>query len=405
MKRFSVGFILLLLSFQVLAQKMTTKAYIESFSSLAVDEMKRSGVPASITLAQGILESSNGNSRLAKEGNNHFGIKCKGSWQGKTIYADDDRPQECFRAYANVYDSYADHSDFLRNNRRYSFLFELKKTDYKNWAKGLKSAGYATNPKYADILISLIERFQLNNFDTDFFSIDSTKKNSNQQNKVGNDLRNIYYSREISLEDLAIKNNLTLRRLYRYNDLPFGSQIKEGSILYLEPKNRRSKAKHHYVGDVESMHEISQKYGIKLKMLYWLNRMRPGTQPSKNARIYLNKRRPKNNRVKPSVPIVTQPNKMAELKSSAKSQSKDTVDRIEKITNTVHVSESKDSLLQKDTHLETHTNHSLHTVQKGETLYGLSKRYGVKVEDILFWNQLEKYELKVGQKLKILKEK
>jgi len=147
-----LGCILAVVSF---AQKQTPNQYIEKYKDWAIIEMHRSGVPASITLAQGILESSSGNSRLAKYANNHFGIKCKGNWTGKTIYANDDAPDECFRAYESVLESYRDHSEFLRKNWRYHELFELKITDYKGWCRGLRKAGYATNPQYGTILINL----------------------------------------------------------------------------------------------------------------------------------------------------------------------------------------------------------------------------------------------------------
>ena len=142
-----------------------TENYISKYSSVAVDEMNRYNIPASITLAQGILESGNGESRLATEGNNHFGIKCHGNWSGKTIIEDDDEKGECFRKYDKVADSYRDHSLFLTERGRYSFLFEYKKSDYKKWAKGLKKAGYATNPKYPSLLIDLIERYELYTYD------------------------------------------------------------------------------------------------------------------------------------------------------------------------------------------------------------------------------------------------
>ncbi len=155
------------------AQNKTEK-YIEKYSEVAVREMKIYNIPASITLAQGILESGNGESRLAKEGNNHFGIKCHSNWNGNTIIEDDDEKGECFRKYENVEDSYRDHSLFLTERGRYSFLFELNKKNYKAWAKGLKKAGYATNPKYPDLLIDLIERYDLSRFD----------KNSNGTKKL-----------------------------------------------------------------------------------------------------------------------------------------------------------------------------------------------------------------------------
>jgi len=142
-----------------------TENYISEYSSAAVDEMNRYNIPASITLAQGILESGNGESRLATEGNNHFGIKCHGNWSGKTIIEDDDEKGECFRKYDKVADSYRDHSLFLTERGRYSFLFEYKKSDYKKWAKGLKKAGYATNPNYPTLLIDLIERYELYTYD------------------------------------------------------------------------------------------------------------------------------------------------------------------------------------------------------------------------------------------------
>ena len=159
-------FLLLFFSFLVFTtfSQSKTDLYIEKYAELAVSEMNEFGIPASITLSQGILESGNGESYLAREGKNHFGIKCHG-WEGMKIYADDDAKNECFRKYKKVKQSYRDHSEFLTTHSRYSSLFELKITDYKGWAKGLKKAGYATSPTYADHLISVIERYDLNKFD------------------------------------------------------------------------------------------------------------------------------------------------------------------------------------------------------------------------------------------------
>jgi len=161
--RFSLFFIFL--SVVCANAQSKTENYISKYSSAAVDEMERYGIPASITLAQGILESGNGESRLAVEGKNHFGIKCHSNWNGETIIEDDDEKGECFRKYDKVADSYRDHSLFLTERGRYSFLFEYKRTDYKKWAKGLKKAGYATNPKYPSLLIDLIERYELYTYD------------------------------------------------------------------------------------------------------------------------------------------------------------------------------------------------------------------------------------------------
>ena len=166
MKNIIFFLFLFLFLFYVIAEAQNkTEVYIAKYSSIAIDEMNRYNIPASITLAQGILESGNGESRLATQGNNHFGIKCHDNWNGETIIEDDDEKGECFRRYSKVSDSYRDHSLFLTERGRYSFLFKYKNTDYKKWAKGLKKAGYATNPKYANLLIDLIEKYDLGRFD------------------------------------------------------------------------------------------------------------------------------------------------------------------------------------------------------------------------------------------------
>ncbi len=143
---------------------LTATDYIDRYKDIAVEEMKKNGIPASITLAQGLLESGNGNGTLAREANNHFGIKCNVDWMGPTIRKDDDAPQECFRVYDNPEESYRDHSEFLKR-KRYARLFELDRNDYKGWAYGLKQAGYATNPRYAELLIGIIERYGLDEYD------------------------------------------------------------------------------------------------------------------------------------------------------------------------------------------------------------------------------------------------
>jgi len=160
-----LGFLLFNLIVVMLGAQTKTEQYIVKYNGIAVKEMNRYGIPASITLAQGILESGSGESRLATQGNNHFGIKCHDNWNGKTIIEDDDEKGECFRKYPKAADSYRDHSLFLTEKGRYSFLFDYKKKDYKKWAKGLKKAGYATNPKYPSLLIDLIEKYGLSRFD------------------------------------------------------------------------------------------------------------------------------------------------------------------------------------------------------------------------------------------------
>ncbi|RZK50670.1 MAG: LysM peptidoglycan-binding domain-containing protein [Pedobacter sp.] len=157
----------------------TTLSYIETFKTVAISEMNKNGIPASITLAQGILESGSGNSELAKYANNHFGIKCTQDWKGKSYYKTDDKANECFRVYTDAQESFKDHSEFLKR-KRYSALFELDKNDYKNWAKGLKAAGYATNPQYADLLINLIEKYNLHQYD----SPDGVQEKLNREDRI-----------------------------------------------------------------------------------------------------------------------------------------------------------------------------------------------------------------------------
>lgn len=164
MKKITVLAVLFFCGAVVAAQTITIQEYIDTYKDMAIREMQRVGIPASITLAQGILETEAGNSDLVRRSNNHFGIKCKSSWTGESVYHDDDEQGECFRKYNNAEDSYRDHSNFLRGSERYAFLFKLDPSDYKGWARGLKKAGYATNPRYPDILIRNIEQYNLQQY-------------------------------------------------------------------------------------------------------------------------------------------------------------------------------------------------------------------------------------------------
>ena len=250
------------------SQQMTREEYINKYQKSAINQMKKYKIPASITLAQGILESNNGNSRLATKANNHFGIKCHSSWNGKKIYADDDKKNECFRSYKNVASSFEDHSLFLTKYDRYKFLFDYKLTDYKSWAKGLKKAGYATNKKYADILIKIIEENKLYKFDN------FKKSNSNYSNKKR---RNIYlHSNRIkyvkakndeSLLDISNELDIRLWQLYRYNDIDKDYVLTEKEILFIQPKRNKSRTYTHIVKEGETLRTISQNYGVKIKKL------------------------------------------------------------------------------------------------------------------------------------------
>ena len=257
----------------------TKEDYILQYKDLAINEMNKHKIPASITLAQGILESGIGKSKLAIKGNNHFGIKCGGSWKGSVIRADDDELNECFRKYKSVQESYRDHSLFLVENSRYKFLFLLSSTDYKAWAKGLKKAGYATDPNYPQKLIDLIELYNLHEFDTntkDNVAFDNVLKVFTHQNGI----KYVVFNERESVEDLSKKHNLRLKDLLRFNDFRYDEYISKGQIIFLENKKRRSKKKKHKVQSNEDMFYIASLYGLKLKSLYKINRMQVGEQPN-----------------------------------------------------------------------------------------------------------------------------
>ena len=260
--------------------------YIDQYKDLAIEQMKRYGIPASITLAQGVFESGAGRSALAKNGNNHFGIKCHG-WQGRKQYADDDARNECFRAYETVYDSFEDHSRFLANSKRYSPLFRLKTTDYHGWARGLKECGYATNPRYADKLIDLIELYKLNKYDH-ARSYDHFMASKSKDKAIVGQLHPIYkFNDNYFLKARSGDTFVTIgkevgisgHRLAKYNERSFNDRLVEGDIVYLKKKAKRApknyKDRLHYVRAGESMYSISQLYGIRLKYLYKHNNMRP----------------------------------------------------------------------------------------------------------------------------------
>lgn len=261
--------------------------YILTYQELAVAEMNKHHIPASITLAQGLIESAGGRSNLALYSNNHFGIKCGKVWKGEKTYHDDDRPNECFREYENVQESYEDHSLFLVRNPRYAPLFKLDMTDYKGWAHGLKAAGYATNPQYAHLLINLIERYELHQYDRIQPSSKKGKDNrlegkvkspdfkTYHQTFISNGLVYIIARHGDTWQSLSKELGIKAKKLYQFNDLYKDYVLKDGDIVYLKKKNSKAPKGNvcHVVRSGESMHGISQKYGIRLKSLYKLNGM------------------------------------------------------------------------------------------------------------------------------------
>ena len=277
MNRLILTFVCLLgiLSLQAQTRNKQYEEYIKQYRDIAVEEMKKYHIPASITLAQGLLESGAGQSTLARKSNNHFGIKCGSDWNGKSVRHDDDERNECFRAYKHPKQSYEDHSKFLVSRPRYASLFKLDITDYKGWARGLKKAGYATNPRYAEQLIGIIELYDLDKCDKKG-GLKWMKENPNpHQPYIANGLVYIVVRQGDTWKSISKEFDISRKKLRKYNDLYKGYELKVGDILYLEKKNRRADKEHivHVLRAGESMYSISQKYGIRLKRLYKLNKM------------------------------------------------------------------------------------------------------------------------------------
>jgi LysM repeat protein len=344
----------LLISMAAFAQKKDSSAvvtYIKQYKDIAIDEMKRAAIPASITLAQGIHESSFGTSYLAKNTNNHFGIKCKETWTGKTFKYTDDAPNECFRVYDKVEDSYKDHSDFLRNRPYYTPLFKLDIYDYKAWAHGLKKSGYATNPKYAEILIKTIEDYQLYAFDkgelpsyisplpksvvveqeedefynvTDSMQIDvqktiiqekktevlvpansspviqtqaqpvTTKKINKSIFKVNNcKAVKIYTAKGETLDLIGNVLKIEKKDLLAFNDLTDDSNIKDGQTIFIQQKKKSNKSEPTYkVKQEDNIWSISQKKGVRLSCVLKMNKLEPGQEPAPGEKVYLKGKSP-----------------------------------------------------------------------------------------------------------------
>lgn len=288
-------------------QKMTREQYILKYKGLAIDEMKRTGIPASIILAQALHESENGNSTLATLANNHFGIKCTSDWKGMSFNKDDDQKNECFRKYSTCEESFFDHSEFLKRDR-YKKLFNLEHTDYKGWAKGLKEAGYATNPKYPEVLVKIIEENQLYRYDQDTeYSAQSRTLRSPEKNikpaetetyTISIEKRKVFTLNGVeyiiaregdTFEKLSSELDMWQWQLPKYNDMSKSDRIYKGQVIYLQPKRRNAETgnQFHIVKEGESMWLISQLYGIKLNKLYLKNNLKPGTDPQPGQKLLL----------------------------------------------------------------------------------------------------------------------
>lgn len=292
------------------ARDMTRQEYVERYKNITINKMQLHGIPASISLAQGILESRSGNSRLAKEGNNHFGIKATKDWSGKIIKEMDNGKMCDFRKYESVDDSFEDHSNFLRYRDRYKALFDLKPTDYKGWAHGLKKAGYAEDPLYAEKLIKIIEEMQLYKYDvvvnvknippspldlekvielkpiakSPLYKFSTTRKLFSQ-----NGTAYIVANSFDSYKSLAQEYNLSKRELLKFNDLKKDQDIKTGTVVYVEKKAKRSPKNldMHVMEEGETLYQISQKYGVQLKKLYKYNDLGKGEEPQTGSLVKL----------------------------------------------------------------------------------------------------------------------
>lgn len=455
-----IFFLLALLPFILFGQKkgvelkkISIEDYIKQYAPLCQKEMKRTGIPASIKLAQGILESNYGNSKLAQKARNHFGIKCHSGWTGKGYYMDDDAKDECFRVYKEVEESYMDHSNFLMTRSRYAFLFELDSKDYKSWAKGLKRAGYATNPQYANLLIRVIEERKLYKFD-DAKGEDAANKTkeellSDLNNKiyVFNGIKTVVSQPGETAEMIAEKYQLTLRQLLKYNDFEDENKaIEEGSKVYLQPKKRRGQHKFHIVREGETMTSISQTEGIKLRSLYKKNKMEPGEEPKVGERLCLKRKCKEKPATKTKEQIRSEyeqkleqkirdikeearQKRMTELEAeekrkaeerakalAAREAAKDSLTKeevqeksVEELAMTVEVDkpdEEKETSKDVDTKQEAddakenyQSVPTYHIVEAKQTLYAISRLYSAKVDELLSWNQLSNPDLEIGQQL------
>ena len=367
------------------SQKISAEQYIKTYKDNAIREMKRMGVPAAITLAQGLLETENGNSDLLKKSNNHFGIKCKSSWTAEGVSHDDDAIGECFRTYKDAEGSYRDHSNYLRGNDRYAFLFKLDPRDYKGWAYGLKRAGYATNLRYPEILIKNIEENNLQQytmvavnevpvFDASKYQSDPEEKafneivkskgssNNQQVNIVSNTSKEkidingskaIYETKGRSLLAIATENNINLNKLLEYNDLQKDGLLEDDQFIFLEKKSKEGDKDFYIVQNNESLYDVAQKNGIRLQNLYEYNNLKGDENIFAGSKL--------------------------NLKLTSKDQ----------------------PVLVKEIPVITPV--KTYAVQPKEGLYAISKKYGVTVAQLKEWNNLTDDNLKVGQQLIVSK--
>jgi LysM repeat protein len=421
----------LLLLFELNAQN-AHELNIEMYKDIAIDEMHRTGIPASIKLAQGILESNAGRSYLATKGNNHFGVKCGGDWQGESVFRKDDDykngrlVKSCFRKYANPEESYIAHSEFLRDpkkNYRYGFLFRYPVTDYKSWAHGLKKAGYATNKKYPQLLIDLIERYQLHQYD-EFKEVDAPEmllaEGYTPQVEMVNHVQYVYALKDETPEKLSLDFAVSVDRILKYNEriVHPNQMLKVGERVFLQRKRSsyRGKQKFHYVKAGETMFDIAQKYGLRLSSLLKKNKMEKGQEPAVGEQVKLKglhwfAKRPVLRNERESI-LPNQPDQDLGPDEDVEAipgseEANDNSDAVsDPVTRTPAPSE--DSIVQtssRETPDHLRPNESIkkrfYTVQKGDTLYSISRHFNLELSRLKDWNELESNNISVGQVLRV----
>ncbi len=438
------------------AQTPARDAYIERFREIAISEMDRTGIPASIKLAQGILESGDGKSTLARKANNHFGIKCHKDWKGKTHYIEDDDYDDngkliksCFRVYKNADASYIAHSEFLRDPKkkyRYGFLFRLSPTDYKAWARGLKEAGYATSPTYAEKLIRVIETSELDRFDT-MTSIDVSVNKKNK--KIDYERLNIKFVNDIkvtlategeTVQEIAERTNTPAKRIIKYNEKisSKNQKIKKDTRVFLQSKrsNFRGKKKWHYVQEGESLFSVSQLYGVKISKLQKKNRIPDRSEPAIGERIKIRgwfkigknekpKLRSKSDTFEEEEEVLDEDFIEIEIPDSNADDEEFDEDIVpetpdSEIFDDVTEEEEKEEDQEEDNSESTNDDSEpipednnedsdtdtppmgvYYSVVKGDTLFSISRKYGTTVEAIKRLNNLTSNILSVNQKLRI----
>ena len=398
-KLFQLFILVACVSLSVCAQQLTPKQYVEKYKDLAIREMKRMGVPAAVTLAQGLLETENGNSDLVKKSNNHFGIKCKSSWTSAAVTHDDDAIGECFRSYKDAEASYRDHSNYLRGNDRYGFLFTLNPTDYKGWARGLRKAGYATNPKYPEILIKNIEQYNLQQYSleagsdvpkiatpeenraaaADEASTQNAQPTSNSNVEVAANLHSAlqlinghkcYVAKKgTSLLAIATAYEIDLSKLLEYNDLETDGILSADQLIFLQRKSKTGEKDYYLVQHQETLYDIAQKNGIQLKYLLAYNQLSDKATVQSGSKLYLSATRETQ-----QANVIKEAAVKTTMAAAPIAVSKPVVKNV--------VSGSR-----------------IHEVQVKEGLYGIAKKYQVTVQQLRDWNNLNNDNLKIGQQL------